>query len=544
MKTKIYLPVVCIGCLLQITNIQAQSFILYGDKTFGGDQLEMSQNILYDGNDNFIIGGFSATNINGDKTDSLCDPAFEDIWILKIDTAFNIIWQNSMGGESFDLFPRMSFLTGQEAIVFSNSADSDSASCDKSENNRGSRDYWVCLVDSSGNKLWDKTLGGFDQDHGPCIVQLSTGKYIVSGSSNSTIGGDKTVLNNGSSDFWTLKLDSLGNKLWDKVYGGTDQEMEGSNDEFSVLACSGDDFILAGVTLSPISGDVSDSSRGLEDIWIIKCDSSGNKKWDRRFGGSSNDRPAHIINTIDNGFILCGNTSSPQDGDVSEPPRGSADWWVIKMDSLGNKQWDRRYGGNQWDRSYFIKEVAGEGYWICGGTSSDSSFEVSEPTYGFGDFWMLKIDSVGNKLWDKRFGANGTDMLINFVILPDTSIVLCGYADSGASAVKTDVGKGGYDYWLVHFKYGYNTVSVNELTNPNNSVTVFPNPAQDIINITSTQNFTADLFVLYDATGRKVIEQKINKTATVNVSQLRQGIYFYEVRDREGRKVYGKLIKR
>lgn len=538
--------------LFQITCSYAQSFILYGDKTYGGNKVEKWGKFIYAGNNQFILFGTSNTSINGDKTDSLCEPISgqsSDCWLLRIDTAFNIIWDKSLGGSRDDQNPNL-ILTGIDGQMMLSSRSQSDSSCEKSENNRSfpgfAPDYWICLIDTNGNKIWDKTFGGSNYDDFAKIIQLTSGDYIVTGVSGSPISGEKTVANYGAKDFWAVKIDSLGNKLWDKVYGGTGQEISssGNNNGFSLLAETGGNFVIVGATNSPVSGDISDTSRGGLDIWIIKCDSAGNKIWDKRYGGSGSDVCGHVVKTNDNGYIICGGTDSPISGEVSDSSRGGDDVWLIKIDSVGNKLWDKRYGGNNGDGGIWIEIAPDGGYWVNSTTDSDSSFEISEPNYGIADYWIFKIDSTGNKIWDKRFGGPGYDNASNFVIMPDTSIFLFGYADSGTTAIKTDAGKGGYDFWIVHFKYGYNTVSVNELTIQNNLITVYPNPAQDIINITSSQNFSASQFLLYDAMGRISIRKQVSSIKTeINVKHLLQGIYFYEVRDIEGKAVYGKIVK-
>ena len=144
------------------------------------------------------------------------------------------------------------------------------------------------------------------------------------------------------------------------------------------------------------------------------------------------------------------------------------------------------------DVAYWLEQDYDGGYWIGGSTNADSSsFDISEPSYGLWDYWLIKIDSVGNKLFDKRFGGPGDDILYSFVIMPDSSMMLFGEGDSGISSVKTDAGKGLTDYWLVHFYYGSNPpVSVTEI-NDTGFISIYPNPATDVISFSVSGNFVA-----------------------------------------------------
>jgi hypothetical protein len=151
-----------------------------------------------------------------------------------------------------------------------------------------------------------------------------------------------------------LRLGANGNKSWDNVYSG-----DGVEYMASVITRTDGSFLLAGTTGSDVSGEVSHNSQGNLDFWIIKADAFGSKLWDKRFGGSGPDRCSHAIPTFDNGYLLCGFTVSPQRGDVSEPPKGIQDYWVVKVDSAGNKLLDRPYGGSGGSFGTYVLEASG-----------------------------------------------------------------------------------------------------------------------------------------------------------------------------------------
>jgi hypothetical protein len=546
MKNYIPFTLICI-LLLFYYPVFAQTFILYGDRAYGGSDNETFESMIplpIIDNYQLLLAGRSSTYQDGDKTDVLCDTIpFEtaDVWLVKTDTSFNIIWQDDVGGNYRELQPRLSKTLAGNNYMFACRSSSDST-CDKTENCRNlahSDDYWIYMSDSTGNKIWDRTLGGTGGEAVAQIIPLSSGDFIVAGVSPSSISGDKTVANHGGDDFWVVKLDSTGNKLWDKVYGGTGGE-SGSN-SFYALPSTGGNFILAGGSTSPANGDVSDTSRGGNDVWIIKLDSAGTKLWDKRYGGSGVDYCKHIAATADNGFILCGATTSPQNGDVTDMPRGVDDYWVIKIDSIGNKQWDKRYGSVHGDIATWIVPAPEGGYWVGGQTGSDSaSFEVSEPTYGATDYWVLKIDSVGNKICDKRFGAAGGDFLYSMLILPDSSVVLGGTGAQGTSAVKTDGGRGVVDYWLVRFKYIDGIVGVDE--NSTNNFSIYPNPTDNTFSIKNISPKEKTLVQIFNPLGEVVYTEKFFGKSEYPIHiNLSSGIYFVQVSD-ERKTVTRKLV--
>ncbi len=511
----------------------SQSFVIYGDKCFGGNSVEIGNDMIKSNDGNLIIIGTSLSDISGNKLVGNCNPTSSptsDIWILKIDTLFNIIWQKDIGGNMGEVNPYIQLSNSSNDLYFSCDSYSDS-SCEKSEMNRGIfTDYWIGLLDGNGNKIWDKTYGGTKGELKPLIQQLTTNELIVCGTSRSDlIGGDKTIANYGGDDYWLVKMDSLGNKIWDRVYGGTGNE--GSLKHNLLLSCTNGEFILGGTTGSNLSGTISVASKGITDFWIVKLDNSGFKIWDQRLGGSNYEECNSILQTNDNGFLLGGETISPVSGDVSEPSRGNGDAWVVKIDSLGNKQWDKRFGGNGTDIIYSMTNSIDGGYFLVCSSSSNMGFDVSEPKIGGSDYWIVKIDSLGNKLWDKRFGgAAASNTPASLVELADSSIVVFGASDSGASAIKTDPGYGSVDYWIVRFKYFPSNVGIEEMNLFNQSVAIFPNPAKDFITINS-QNVPIKKIELVNLLGETLYSQTIEnaQTTQLNLQPYPPGFYFVKV---------------
>jgi hypothetical protein len=513
---KIILSVIVIFFLSFLCS--AQTFTLYGDKTFGGNLQELYVNIaLLDSNKLILAGRSATTNASGDKSTPNCNSNQQstnsDVWIVMIDKNFNIIWDNSYGGERTEDGVNSIIINSNKEIMFSCRSSSDSL-CEKTQNNWNypmfNFDYWICKIDTNGNKLWDITFGGIGTDNYPYLIALTTNEYLIVGYSVSSISGDKSVANYGGSDLWAVKFDTIGNKLWDQVYGGSAAETHNAsvaNNTFglSVLPLELGSFIIGSTTESQMSGNVSGLGFGGRDIWLMKADSAGNYLWDARYGGSTNnDFFSSFISTPDNGFIIVGATGSPQGGSISDPQIGDLDVWIIKLDSLGNKQWDKRYGGTGEDYGISISEAPGGGYWVSADTKSPQGFDISEPPYGTCDYWIFKIDSVGNKIWDKRFGGPGNNRVSNFVIMPDSSIFLAGYADVGESPVKTDFGKGMSDYWVVHFKYPDYSVGVIE-DNFDVELSIFPNPSTGEVSVSFTLKETKEIKIeLYNSLGQNV----------------------------------------
>ncbi|MCE3281256.1 MAG: type sorting protein, partial [Bacteroidetes bacterium] len=263
-------------------------------------------------------------------------------------------------------------------------------------------------------KKWDKSFGGGNDEWLSNLQVTNDGGFILGGFTNSTISGDVTQNGQGYGDYWVLKTDSLGNKMWDKRFGGNADDWI-----FSLQQTTDRGFILGGVTNSDSSGDVSYPSHGT-DFWLIKTDSLGNKKWDKRFWGNVIDELLSLQQTTDGGYILGGFTTSDSSGDISEHTRGEWDYWILKIDSLGNKIWDKRFGGNKKEQLFSLQQTLDGGYILGGWTNSDSSGEVSQLPRGGRDYWILKTDSLGNKQWDKRYGGLGDDYFYSLQQIKDS----------------------------------------------------------------------------------------------------------------------------
>ncbi|KYK23438.1 hypothetical protein AYK24_07560 [Thermoplasmatales archaeon SG8-52-4] len=228
----------------------------------------------------------------------------------------------------------------------------------------GWRDVWLIKTDSAGNKIWDKTFGGYANDGGYCVQQTTDNGYIISGYTES--------FGSGGSDIWLIKTNSNGVEEWNNTFGSPSQDWG-----YCVQQTTDGGYIITGNILTD-----------LHDVWLIKTDSAGNKIWDKTFGGSANDGGYCVQQTTDNGYIISGYTES----------FGSGKWdvWLIKTNSSGNEEWDKTFGGTDNDEGYFVQQTSDGGYIITGGTKSFSA-------WGW-DVWLIKTDSTGNMLWNRNFG--------------------------------------------------------------------------------------------------------------------------------------------
>ncbi len=428
------------------TRVPGRASIVW-DKTIGAMGNEQLAVAIATPDGGYLLAGHSSSNTSGDKSEN--SKGASDFWIVKIDAQHNKIWDKTFGADKIDEL-RKAIPTPDGGYLLAGYSDSN-ASGDKSENSKGYFDYWVVKVDNQGNKAWDKTFGGRWSDMLSSVISIPGGGYLLTGTSGSDASGDKSENNRGPNgvDFWVVRMDEQGNKIWDKTFGGDlDDVLQ------SAIAIPGEGFLLAGFSGSNISGDKSQNSIGSsDDYWIVKIDNGGNKIWDKTLGGSQLDRLQNVTLTPDKGFLLSGNSFSDASGDKSENGKGGWDFWVVKIDVTGRKVWDKTLGGVSHDEVVSVTSTNDGGYLLAGSSSSSASGDKTEISNGpDDDYWVVKIDDQGNKLWDKTIGGNSYEWLSSSLLAHNGNYLLAGNSNSNASADKSENSKGGTDYWIVELK--------------------------------------------------------------------------------------------
>jgi hypothetical protein len=316
-----------------------------------------------------------------------------------------------------------------------------------------------------------------------------------------------------------------------------------------ILELQNNELALFANTMSSNSLDVSDTCYGGPDYWMIKIDSLGNKLSDYCFGGMLAENFCDAVKTT-NGFILVGNTLSPQSGLVSQPQTVASAWnaWIIAVDTLGNKIWDRRYQGGALPGSGVQREAAlqiipasNNEYWITGTTNNPSGYDVTDSAYGAIDAWMFKIDGVGNIMWNKRFGSPSTARNGNSVLMVDSSIFLLCTGDTGISDVKSELGYGQSDYYLVHFRYANSATGIESLEVLNSSISIYPNPTFDVLNLSFKADLKIKSLFIISLDG-KVVYTDSNPDSSVDISSLSPSIYFLKLNTDKG-DIYKRFCK-
>jgi len=254
------------------------------------------------------------------------------------------------------------------------------------------------LSEISQVDFFDKKIAEFrDRAYDDWIIktqQTSDGGYIGIGLTESYGEGDY--------DAWSIKTDSNGDETWNKTYGEETREWALGGQQ-----TSDGGYILVGSYIL--------------DIYLVKTFSNGNEDWSKTFGNNYKEHGSFIQQTSDSGYIIVGRTT--------DTPVGTYDIWLIKTDSNGDEEWNKKFGGNEQDYGFVVREID-DGYILTGkvGTQND-------------DVCLIKTDSNGNELWNKTYGGSNSDGGHDVRQTTDEGYIIIGWTCS--------YGDGDYDFYLI-----------------------------------------------------------------------------------------------
>ncbi|MEH6513676.1 hypothetical protein [Maribacter arcticus] len=304
-------------------------------------------------------------------------------------------------------------------------------------------DYWLLKFDENSNLQWNKTYGGSKDDIGQSLAQTSDRGFILTGYSMSSDGDASN--NEGFHDNWILKLDAQGNLEWESSYG-----FSGHDHSYDILEASQGGYFFTGfldITSARADGNTKKSnsltSHGVGEFWGTKIDEEGTVQWRGYFGGTNNDRAHGVVQTNDGGFVMAGFTES-DDFDISNT-NGSYDFWVVKVDSFGNLIWEKSFGGEGIEVSYDIAKTPDNGFVVVGNTFSTNGDILLN--HGESDMWMIKLDEEGNLIWEQTYGGSQFDLAQAVVQSKDGGFLITGNTKSDDK--DSSLNNGENDIWLV-----------------------------------------------------------------------------------------------
>lgn len=347
------------------------------DKVFGGSGDDRGYSVVETSDTSLLIAGVTTSYGSGNF----------DGWLIKTNSNGIEAWNKTFGGVSLDQFFSIKE-TYDNGYIVTGTTKSYGA---------GDHDVWLIKTDSNGNELWNKTFGGSGYDFGQSVQQTTDDGYVITGSKNHGYG---------SGELWLIKTDNNGIMEWDKTFDASGQDIGNS-----VQQTSDGGYIIGGEKA------LSASSK---DLWVIKTDSHGNELWNVSFDGGGKDVCNSIQQTSDGGYIITGNKNLYSSGE---------DYlWLIKINSVGVKQWDKTFGGGGIDYGMSVVQTSDGGFILTGSNGSD-------------DLWIIKTDENGDETWSESFGEGSSDKGFSIIQTEDDRYVCLGFTES--------YGSGGRDVWLI-----------------------------------------------------------------------------------------------
>lgn len=499
--------------ILKLNSLLAQLPSIAWERCYGGTEADncFASCEAHDGN--YIIAG-TCNSDNGDFTGPIL--GVTDIVLLKIDSSSGaIIWQRNLGGTDYDNCYSVVktndggyILTGESKSPFIPGAHGIS-----------SYDMYVCKVDSLGNLQWHHCYGGSNDDGGAGVIQMPDSTFLVSGYTRSITGN--VSFNHGNYDYWVIHVDTQGNLLWEKTYGGT------LYDRIYCMTQSDSGHYLLGGASNSLDGDVT-GNHGGTDYWIAEIDSAGNLIWENSFGGPGDDICFGICQS--SGKIYCGGLVYSGGGDVTNFHGGFSDGWVAKLSMSGQLLSERAIGGSG---SAYISSIhpINDNSFLISGEAASTDYDFSGITlYGGSDYLAGTIDSSLNIHWVNNYGGNSGEYSASAFNTSDNKIVLAGASNSSSGQVTGwhSNPNGLYDVWVVKLDSDIALSSNNLLGS--DEVLVYPNPFRNDILIKGVGN-NSHVFI-YDIKCKTVFSKLYQEKGgflKIATEQLPSGFYILKI---------------
>ena len=533
--------------LLVMTPLVGHSQILFDwANSIGNTNLDQINAMSVDNNGNSYSAGAFQGTIDFDPSASVYNMTANgtsDIYILKLDNQGNFVWAIQMGGSSADAAIDIEcdndgniLLTGS----FRGPADFDPTIGTFTLSSAGGDDPFIAKYTSNGTLIWAKSISApSTSEAGIAVTVDSIGNVYSSGFYWGTADLDPStnsfnVTSLGNRDIYIQKLDSSGNFLWGSSIGGSALDYVESIELDNL-----NNLIIGGYFNNSCDFDGSTNnsfltSFGNDDAFLCKYNSLGNYVWSKQFGGGSSDNCRSLSIDSDNNIYFIGTYSGTADFD---PNTGTfnlttaiATSFMAKVDSSGTFLW-----ANSMNIDY-IEYITVDNYSIytTGNFTGTVDFDPGTGTLNLtsqagSDIFISKLDSSGMLNWAKSMPSNTGSVGDVIKVGPNNSIYVVGeYADTCdfdiGSNVFNLISNGNKDIFIA--KYNEETLSVNQINNPNAVINIFPNPVEKLLNI-NTQ-IIINKVVISDISGR-IIKSFSSNTKKINVSDLKNGIYILQL---------------
>ncbi|MAE00457.1 MAG: hypothetical protein CMK53_07450 [Proteobacteria bacterium] len=276
-----------------------------------------------------------------------------------------------------------------------------------------------------------KQLGTSSCDGAKGVATDSSGNFYVAGY---TYGGLDGNMNSGESDLFVVKYDASGTKQWTKQLGTSSHDFA-----FGVATGSSGNVYLAGYTSGGLDGN---SNSGNRDLFVLKYDSSGTKQWTKQLGTSDYEEASGVATDSSGNVYVAGYTRGGLDGNSNS---GNKDFFVIKYNSSGTKQWTKQLGTSSSDSASGVATDSSGNFYVAGSTSGGLDGNTNS---GSSDLFVLKYDSSGTKQWTKQLGTSSSDSASGVATDSSGNVYVAGSTEGGLDGNSS---AGSWDLFVVKY---------------------------------------------------------------------------------------------
>ncbi|WP_413351587.1 lectin-like protein [Prochlorococcus sp. MIT 1227] len=389
--------------------------------------------------DSVVTGGDGSIYIGGDK--SVNDSNWSDALITKYDSDGSTDWTRLLGSNKDERSHGISAASDGTIYI----AGYTSGDLDEQINSGGTTDVFLAKYDADGNKAWSDIFGSSLLEYAFGVTTTNDGSIYIAGETWGDLDGQ---LNSGSSDAFLSKYDVDGTRKWTRLlgsHGSSEAGWSGIDSARAITSASDGSIYITGYTSGDLDGQnvKGDGSNG-QDAFLAKYDTKGNRIWTKQWGSSGSDYGRAITTDIEGSIYIAGSTTGDLDGISNQSTYDVEDAFVSKFDSNGEKQWTRLLGSTGKDQANAITTDSEGSIYIAGITngSLDGNTNNNSPRSGGHDSFLSKYDAAGNKQWTQLFGSSRDDWAKAITTGSDGSIYIAGMTNGDLDGNYTGSGSG------------------------------------------------------------------------------------------------------
>jgi len=478
----------------------------------------------------------SGSRIQQPKAGSTSNNGY-DFHLIKLNQQGEEVWKKYFSGNNHDFLA--STVATQEGGFLVAGTTFSGKGLDKKEDSKGGSDILLLRLNEFGDELWQKTIGSASDEEARAVIQTTDLGFMVAGNIQNSEQGY------GSKDVLIVKLDKNGKEISQFILGGS------GLDEVEKIIPTKDGGALLGIYSR--SSELKDGSRKSEaggnttindhskttnnfgegDFFVVKINSKNQIQWEKNFGGTGDDH-LRTLSLTSEGYLVGGESRSERSGNKTVGIEEGTDIWLISLNERGEEIWQKSYNFKNRDVLMGMSTLnslddKSKGFLLGGYTQAEGRMEADDEK-----FWMLYVDQNGNEQWRKHVkGESGKreERLSDIKLNRDGSIILAG----------TSAEELGKENWKI-IKLG--DKQIDQLIEKQN-IKIYPNPVSDYAYVEVGFDFKEAEINLYDMSGRQLQTLKTkNKVTKINTQALIQGAYLVMVKTDENKTVNAKLIKK